>query len=258
MAFDAAIGENAGGCFNKELSGKFRPETGFDKAARVRKDGASATCTVGIAGNNINETLVDHPPGNMLGTRTELPQKRASRQLHETSIMGKLLEHGVVRFDPRQTLGMGDDGNEPAVLYLGDSPEESRRWGDVGWFKQEIERVVQGKGMAGLDFRNRMGRQMDVGPCRDLQGDARLDQLLLEVDDHTADSRSWIVKKTRQQMRRARGHANSVINRNAGHLQGNVKRTRAIVNSREHMAVKVDHGSGSHQRQGRGSLTLML
>ena len=111
----------------------------------------------------------------------------------------------------------------------------------MGWLQQEIAAAGERRRGPGLEPAEKLGRQMRIRAKREAEGNALVEQPALQRRDPRLDPRGVVLVEPRVDVRRARGGADAVGDRDARHRERGRLVGRAVVDAGQEVAVKVNH-----------------
>ena len=115
------------------------------------------------------------------------------------------------------------------------------RRGDVmREFDQNVARIVERQNLAGLDRADEVGRDMHVGPGRQVQFDVLTIELCLQSGDSVANLRPVVVVNAGHDVGRTGLDRDTVGDGGARHGERHVEACRAVVNAWQYMGMQVD------------------
>jgi len=194
-----------------------------------------------IRGENADVPLIQHSLGPISRISPEGAREGAGRDLHPDPAQDQPPYGVVMPANPRQTLRMGQDRNVPGRQNAEKELIHSRRGDVVGRLDQDIAAIGEREQVTGLKASDEVGHHVVVRAHDELQGDALIVEDLLQVLHGLADLRTAIMVNAGQDVRRAGDVRHAISDESPRHGQRDRDIARAIIDSRQNMAVQINH-----------------
>lgn len=136
---------------------------------------------------------------------------------------------------------MRKDWHISGTLQLEETFIEPRRGDVMRGFHEHIAGIGQGEQVSALESLDEIRGNMHVGPGDQIKADAALIEFLLQGRDPPSDIRTAIWPNAWKNMGGAGHHPDPIGHGRPRHLQRDLQVGRTIVNSRQEMAVEVNH-----------------
>ena len=189
---------------------------------------------VGVAGQDVNQTLGGKPLTPALGVATKAPEQRPGGDLQPGAGLGRLEKPRVVGFiQPVQPFGVGNQGDEIRLQRVLDLSQEARRNGMMGWLQEKVPAGGQGGIAPVAQGGKAFGREVDIRAGTDGQGDVVRPQFLAKTGHGGGNHGRGMGVEPRIDMRRADAVRDAVRDGNPRHGQGVFQRGGPVVHGRE-------------------------
>jgi hypothetical protein len=200
------------------------------------------THIVSIRGKNADLSLIQHSLGPISRISAEGAREGARRDLHPDPGPGHSQNGVVMGTDPGQALGVGQYRHVAGRQQAEEELLHPRRRHVVGRLDQDIARVGQRHETAGLQAFDEVEHNVIVRSDHQLQRDALRIKDVLQLRNGHADLRTTIMVNTGKDVGRASDVRHAVRDEGLCHRQRDGLIGGAIVDTRQNVAMKVDHG----------------
>lgn len=195
-----------------------------------------------VARKDMDQALIEHPFGPILRILTKSASYRTGRDLHPHTLCGEALHRRIMLIDPSQSFRVGEDRHVPSDEDVEKELLDSLRRRVVRRLNQNIAAGAECRNVAAPQPFQERRRDVRVCAWKNRQFNALASQLGVQGVDRPSDLIAGVVIQARENVRRTCDVRDSVGGEHARHGQRRGEVGSAVVQSRKHMAMQVDHG----------------